>query len=147
MINQQLPALPFPNPFGLTVPVNPSSFGAKYQSKREVYRFLTHDCGLFLSSYESMTIFHLRDLMGTTRKRIKAADVKVITVPQFKGLKLETMFSFAAQWPEVMKAFPSVQRERDDLPRPYVANVINTLKPNEFGAWVNRIVNERHQAR
>jgi hypothetical protein len=81
--------LPQPqNPFGLTEPVNPQSFGAKFQSKREVYRFLTHDCGAYLSSYETMTIFHLRDLISGKRKRIKAADVKVITVPHFKGLKV-----------------------------------------------------------
>ena len=46
-----------------------------------------------------------------------------------------------------MKAFPSVLREREDLPRPYVANVINTLQPNEFAVWVNKKVNERHDAR
>ena len=57
------------------------------------------------------------------------------------------MFEFAAQYDDVMKAFPSVQRERDDLPRPYVANVINTLKYNEFGTWVFKKVNERHQLR
>jgi hypothetical protein len=46
-----------------------------------------------------------------------------------------------------MKAFPILERERDDLPRTYVANVINTLKENEFGPWVNKLVNERHQLR
>jgi len=84
-----------PNPFGLTIPVNPASFGAKYQSKREVFRFLSHDIGAYLSSYETMTIFHLRDLMYGLRKRIKAADVKVITVPHFKGLKVQAMFEWA----------------------------------------------------
>ena len=94
-----------------------------------------------------MTIFHLRDLVAGTRKRIKAVDVKVITVPHFKGLKLEAMFEFASQFEEVMKAFPTVRREREDLPRSYVANVINTLRPGEFGTWVNRLVNDRHQLR
>jgi len=75
---QNLNQPPPQNPFGLTVPVNANSFGAKYQSKREVYRFLSHDCGAYVSSYESMTIFHLRDLIAGRRKRIKAVDVKVI---------------------------------------------------------------------
>jgi len=79
--------------------------------------------------------------------RIKADDVKVIQVPHFKGLKLETMFEWAAQHPEVMQAFPLVQRERDDLPRTYVANIINTLKPDEFKGWVDQKVNERNEAR
>ena len=82
------------NPFNLTVPVNAQSFGAKYQSKREVYRFLSNDCGAYLSSYETMTIFHLRDLMSGSRTRIKAAEVKVLTVPHFKGLKEDAMFEF-----------------------------------------------------
>jgi hypothetical protein len=94
-----------------------------------------------------MTIFHLRDLISGKRKRIKAADVKVITVPHFKGLKVEAMFNWATNHEEVMKAFPSVHREREDLPRPYVANVINTIKAAEFGAWVNKMVNERNSAR
>ena len=55
-----------------------------------------------------MTIFHLRDLISGKRKRIKAADVKVITVPHFKGLKVEAMFNWVTNHEEVMKAFPSV---------------------------------------
>ena len=94
-----------------------------------------------------MTIFHLRDLISLKRKRIKAVDVKVITVPHFKGLKVEAMFEWAYQHAEVMRCFPSVQRERDDLPRPYVANIINTMKQKEFAAWVTLKVNQRHQAR
>ena len=49
-----------------------------------------------MSSYETMTIFHLRDLVSGERTRIKAVDVKVKTVPHFKGLKLEAMYAFAA---------------------------------------------------
>jgi len=127
--------------------VNANSFGAKYQSKREVYRFLSHDCGAYLSTYETMTIFHLRDLMSGKRKRIKAVDVKVIQVPHFKGLKVESMYAFAEQYPEVMEHFPTVKRERDDLPRSYIANVVNTIKPKEFQAWVELLVNNRHEAR
>ena len=48
-----------------------------------------------MSSYETMTIFHLRELMSGLRKRIKAAGVKVITVPHFKGLKVQAMFEWA----------------------------------------------------
>ena len=146
-MNGNAQQMQFQNPFAHTVPVNAKSFGAKYRTKREVYRFLTHDCGAYLSSYETMTIFHLKDLMAGKRRRIKAVDVKVITVPHFKGLKVEAMFAWAKAFPEVMRAFPTIQREIDDLPRPYVANVINTIKPLEFATWVNRKVDERHEAR
>jgi hypothetical protein len=102
---------PVANPFGSTVPVNPQTFGAKYQTKREVYRFLSHDCGCFLSSYETMTIFHLRDLMAGSRTRIKAENVKVIQVPHFEGLKVEAMLEWASEHSDVMKALPIVKRE------------------------------------
>ena len=110
------------------MPVNPQTFGAKFQSKREVWRFLAVDCKFNLSSYETMTIYNLKELMAGTRKRIHADAVKHITVPHFEGLKVEAMLEWAAQYPEVMKYFPVTLREREDLPRPYVANVINTIK-------------------
>ena len=116
------------NPFGSTIPVNAQSFGAKYQSKREVWKFLAVHSRTYLSSYETMTIYHLKELMAGTRTRIHSDRVKHITVPHYEGLKVEAMFEWAAQFPEVMKAFPVTLREREDLPRPYVANVINTLK-------------------
>ena len=76
-----------------------AAFGAKFQSKREIYRFLTHDCSCYLSSYESMTIYHMADLVAGKRRRIKQAAVKVITIPQFEGLKIETMLEYAATKP------------------------------------------------
>ena len=46
-----------------------------------------------------MTIFHMADLAAGKRRRIKEVDVKVITVPHFEGLKIETMLEYAAQHP------------------------------------------------
>ena len=73
------------------VSVDAATFGAKYQSKREVFRFLTHDCGCFLPSYESCTIFHMRDIAGGKRRRLKAKIVKQIFVPNFERLTIDTM--------------------------------------------------------
>ena len=73
--------------------------------------------------------------------------MKHITVPHFKGLKVEAMLNFAKDHEDIIKCLPSVQRELDDLPRPYIANVINTIKPKEFQLWVDTKVNERHQER
>ena len=129
------------------VSVDAATFGAKYQSKREVFRFLTHDCGAFLGSYESMTIYHMADLVAGRRKRIKQVDVKHITVPFFEGLKIETMLEYAAQYPEVMQALPMVQREREKLPRGYLANVIYTIVGEPFKTWVEQIVDQRHNQR
>ena len=128
----------------MTESINAQSFGAKFQSKREVWRFLSHDCGCYLSSYDTMTIYHLKELMAGSRTRIKAKLVKHITVPHFDGLKVEAMFDWAARHPDVMRAFPITLREREDLPRTYVANVIHTLKQEEFSKWVRDLVDARH---
>ena len=52
----------FQNPFAHTIPVNAASFGAKFQSKGEVYRFLTHDCGTYLPKYDTVTVYHMKEL-------------------------------------------------------------------------------------
>jgi hypothetical protein len=126
------------------VAISAAEFGAKASSKREVYRFLTHDCGAYLSSYETMTIFHMRDLAAGKRKRINAKDAKVITVPHFEGLTSEKMLEFAAQYANVMEALPIVERERLKLPRDYLANVIYTLVGKLFADWVDKRVEDRH---
>ena len=72
------------------VTIDAKAFGAKFQSKKECYRFLSHDCGTYLAAYQSMTIWHLRDLISGNRSRIKEATVKQINVPFFEGLKIES---------------------------------------------------------
>jgi hypothetical protein len=57
------------------VRVDAAAFGSKYQSKPEVYRFLTHDNGIYLPKYDAITIWHMRDLVAGKRSRIKQTDV------------------------------------------------------------------------
>jgi hypothetical protein len=78
------------------VRVDAQAFAAKYQSKKEVYRFLTHDNGLYLPKYETVTIFHMRDLCAGRRCKIKEINIKHITIPHFDSLKIERMLEFVA---------------------------------------------------
>ena len=55
-----------------------------------------------------MTIYHMSDLASGKRRRIKNEDVKVITVPHFEGLKIESMLEYAAMHPEVMETLPII---------------------------------------
>lgn len=77
------------------VKVVAKDFAAKFSSKPECFHFLTHDCGSFLSSFDTMTIWHLRDLASGRRKRIKGGDVKHLSVPQYEGLTIEEFILFA----------------------------------------------------
>jgi hypothetical protein len=101
-------------------------FASKYRDKTEVYHFLTHDVGAYLGTYDSMTIWHMKDLISGERKLIKGTDSKHLSVPQYEGLKIETFLDYAALYPEVMKCLPSVKKEREKLPRQYIINVIYT---------------------
>ena len=58
--------------------VNAAAFASKFQSNREVYRFLSSECHLYLPPYECVTIFHLRDLAAKKRTWIKCNEVKLL---------------------------------------------------------------------
>jgi len=87
----------------------------------------------------------MRDIVANKRSWIKQDRVKVVTVPFFKGLKIESMLEFAQDHPMVVMTLPLVQREIDRLPRDYIANVINTIVGKPFQDWINRKVEERNQ--
>jgi hypothetical protein len=45
-----------------------SSFGAKFSSKGEIWRFLATEAGIYLPSYDTVTIWHLKDIAAGTKK-------------------------------------------------------------------------------
>jgi hypothetical protein len=55
----------------------------------EVYRFLSSEVRAYLPSYETVTVWHLRDLAMGVKTIIKCDAVKVIDVPQFEGLAIQ----------------------------------------------------------
>ena len=124
-----------------------AAFGSKYQSKREVYRFLTLDCGVYLPSYETVTVFHMRDIVAGKRTRIKEKEVNHINIPHFEGLSVEKFMEYAKDKPAVMMVFPILERERLKMPRGYIANVIYTIVGEDFRTQVDARVNQRHQER
>ena len=89
----------------------------------------------------------MKDLAAGKKTRIKETTVKHMTVPHFHGLKIEAMLDYAADKPAVMACLPEMQRERETLPRSYLANVIYTKVGEAFKSWVDDIVNTRHELR
>ena len=67
----------------------------------------------------------------------------MIHIPQYEGLKVETMLDFASQHPQVMEALP-VAKEIKKLSRAYLGNVIYTIVGNPFKEWVDGKIRERH---
>ena len=127
------------------VKIAPQAFASKYKSKKEIWRFMGSEASVYLPAYETVTIFHMRDLVSGRRRMIKTDQVKTINVPFFEGLSIERMLEWADSRPEnVMQALPIVKRERDKLPRAYIANVIFTITGAPFVKWIEKQVNERN---
>jgi len=99
------------------VKVSAKEFEAKYADKVEVYKFLTHDCGVYLSDYDTMTVWHMRDLCSGKRRRIYGKDVKHLNVPHFEGLTIKNMLAFGNNFDKVRESLPIVEKEVHKLPR------------------------------
>ena len=97
-----------------------------------------------MPSYETVTIWHLRDLAMGTKTIIPCDNVKVIDVPQFEGLSIQDIFAFAQNDREVERALPP-GKEIQKLSRAYLANVIYTIMGQNFQDWVTGQVNYRNQ--
>ena len=133
------------------VRITARDFARKMRNKQEVYHFLTHDCAVYLPAYDTVTVWHMRDLVAGKRLRINAKEIKHLNVPQYEDLKIEEFYKFAveeevkAERPGyIMVAFPLEEQERLKLPRQYIINVIYTLAGQKFRTFVDALVDKRH---
>ena len=109
-----------------------------------MYRFLTNDVGCYLSGYETMTVWHMRDLCSNKRLRIRGDQVRHIIIPQFDGLAIDDLLGYASRYPEVMRALPISQKEIRKLPRQYIGNIIHSIVGQPFKKWVDDRVDARN---
>ena len=126
------------------VKVTAAQFAAKYKDKRETFRFLSGEVGAYLPGYDTVTVWHLRDMAAGKRTVIKSENIKHLHVPQFEHLAIKDMMEYCSAIPKVMKAFPTEAREIEKLPRQYIINVIYTLVGKPFELWVNQRIENRH---
>jgi hypothetical protein len=96
-----------------------------------VYRFLSSEVRAYLPSYETVTVWHLRDLAMGQKTIIKCDAVKIIAVPQFEGLSIREIFDFSLSNAQVQKCLPP-SKEILKLSRSYLSNVIYTIVGEPF---------------
>ena len=147
MAHQQIvqpPNQPNRNHNGGKVYITVKEFEAKYRDKREIYRFLASDVKCYLDSYETMTIWHLKDLAAGNKRKILSKHIKHIDIPQYEGLSISNLMEYAREHQEVMHALP-IEREIKKLSRQYIANVIFTLVGSDFQHWVDDRISKRNQ--
>ena len=92
-------------------------------------------------------MWHLRDLCASKRVIIKCDDVKVIQLPHYEGINIESILEFAESYNngEAMKCLPENKKEILKMPRSYIANCIYTLVGEPFQDWANNKIEERNQ--
>ena len=113
------------------IKISSKEIGAKMEAKNEIYRFLASECGVYLPPEDTVTIFHLKDLMGYKEKRIKSVDIKHISIPCFEGLYIKDLLKFGLQYKNVIESLPP-ENEIPKLPRQYIANIIFTRVGKPF---------------
>ena len=108
---------------------------------------MTAECRAYLPAYHTVTIFHLRDLVGNKRRIIKCDDVKYINIPFFEGLANEDIIEYVTtvnNGSDLM-ALPEPEKELLKIPREYLSNVVYTVVGDPFQNWVNQRINARNQ--
>ena len=112
----------------------------------QVYRFLSAECKAYLPTYNTVTIFHLRDIMSGKRTLIKCDEVKYINIPYYEGLAVEDIVNWAKQYRGVdaLQSLPLIERELLHLPKEYISNCIYTKAGDDFQDWVSEQIEVRN---
>jgi hypothetical protein len=66
--------------------VSVAEFAAKYQTKREVYNFLTVDCKAYEPPIQTVSVWHLRDQACGKKLWLKADKIRHLAVPFYENL-------------------------------------------------------------
>ena len=91
-----------------------------------------------------MTVWHLRDLVNRSKRRIKCEEVKVYHAPQYTGLTIKDMLEWAKDYPVVATALPDEEKEQLNFHRDYISTIIYTLCGQPFIDWVDQRQAERN---
>lgn len=138
--------------------VNVQAFAAKYQSKRECYKFLTIQVEAYLPPYENVTIYFLKDVISGTKKckypvqfcvdrspDIKAKQVRTIVIPSYEGLTLKDMDEHIFRHNQgIFEYFPD-EVEIQKTPKHWICNVAATVLGDTYIDWVKSQIENRNQ--
>ena len=103
------------------------------------------DVHAYLASYESHTIYFLKELIQGTKKYIPCDSVKYLSVPHYKGLGINELLGETLKYPQVVDYLPHEDEYRR-LPRQWVINVAYTIIGKPFADWVQERMEQRNQA-
>ena len=100
------------------VRVGIAEFAAKFQTKKEVYDFLTVDVKACCPPADTVTIWHLRDMASGVKGLIKGDDIRFLTVPYYDDLSIDKMITWTkANYARVLDRYFPVEKELKKFPR------------------------------
>ena len=85
--------------------INAATFAAKFKSKKECYNFLSIEAGGYLPPYQSITIFHMKQMISGKKKSkfehlnddhvivLMNDRINNITVPHYENLSRELILA------------------------------------------------------
>ena len=98
---------------------------------------LTRDGKLYLPPAKDCTQKSLRRLMKGDKLYVSCADIQVIQVPQYKGLKVSDILKFAATKININKYLPEYDYLKESY-REWVWTIVNSLQPEEFAQYIKQ---------
>ena len=112
-----------------------SDLASKWTSKTEFYNVLTREGGLYLPLIKDSTLRFIRSLMRGEKEYVKCRSIKVIQVPQYKGLTVRDIIKFAKTKIDINSYLPDYEYLKEPN-REWLWNVVNSLIPNEFQKYI-----------
>ena len=119
-----------------------NDLAAKFRSKSELYNVLAREGGIYLPPKQDSTQKFLRSILLGAKLYVKWEDVKVIKVPQHKGLQVKDLLKFAGQKINISKYLPDYEYSKEPN-REWLWNLINSLITKEFQVFIKERVERR----
>ena len=111
----------------------------------QIYRFVGTECHSYVPPYDTITIWHLRDLASNAKTRIKAEEIKHCNAPQFAGITIDTIYEYGTMYPAVMKCWPDLEEETKKMTRQYLTNIVYTIVGKPFYDWIETKIEQRNE--
>ena len=119
-----------------------SELGIKTRSKKEVYNLLWNEGDVYLSPIEDAYHRFISQILVGDKRYLKCSQIKVCSVPQWKGHLVEHLTSFAKEHIDIKAYLPDYEYHK--LPnRQWLWNLLNTLIGDKFKAHIKATTKER----
>ena len=121
-----------------------NDLAAKFRAKFELINVLSREGNIYLPPKRDVTQKYLRKLLHGEKLYIKWSEVIYINVPQYDGLRVKDILSFARSQFEIHKFLPDYEYNKEPN-RDWLWNLINTIASESFNKFIDKKIKERNK--